>query len=54
MTISLYTLRCIQMGLHMADLERLNYGDVIDMMIESGNDGYEYKTLATQADFDRF
>ena len=42
------------MGLHMADLERLNQGDVIDMMIEAGNDNYEYKTLATQEDFDRF
>lgn len=54
MTISLYALRCLQIGLHMADLEQLNYGDVVDMMIESGNDNYEYKTLATQEDFDRF
>lgn len=54
MTISLYALRCFQMGLHMADLEQLNYGDVVDMMIESGNDSYEYKTVATQEDFDRF
>ena len=54
MTISLYTLRCYQMGLRMDDLERLNQGDVIDMMIESGNDSFEYKVLATQEDFDRF
>lgn len=54
MTISLYTLRCLQIGLHMADLEQLNYGDVIDIMIESSNDNAEYKQLATQADFDRF
>ena len=54
MTISLYTLRCLQIGLHMADLEHLNLGDVIDMMTESANDNYEYKTLATQEDFDRF
>lgn len=54
MTISLYMLRCFQMGLHMADLEALESGDVIDMMIESANDGVEYKQLATQEDFDRF
>lgn len=54
MTVSLYLLRCFQIGLHMADLEALNYGDVIDMMIESANDDVEYKQMATQEDFDRF
>lgn len=54
MTISLYMLRAFQVGLHMADLEQLNYGDVIDMMIESANDSVEYKQLATQDDFNRF
>jgi len=54
MTISLYMLRCFQAGLHMSDLEQLNYGDVLDMFIESANDNVEYKQLATQADFDRF
>lgn len=54
MTISLYMLRCIQLGLHMADLETLNVGDVIDMMVESANDSAEYRQLATQEDFDRF
>lgn len=54
MTISLYTLRAFQIGLHMADLEELNYGDVMDMMIESANDSAEYKEVATQEDFDRF
>lgn len=54
MTVGLYLLRCFQIGLKMADLEQLNYGDVLDMMIELGNDSCEYKTLATQEDFDRF
>jgi len=54
MTVGLYLLRCFQTGLHMADLETLNYGDVIDMMTETMNDGCEYKEIATQADFDRF
>lgn len=54
MTISLYMLRAFQTGLNMSDLEQLNYGDVIDMMIESANDSAEYKQVATQEDFDRF
>lgn len=54
MTVGLYTLRCFQIGLKMADLEALNYGEVIDMMTEAGNDNCEYRELATQSDFDRF
>jgi hypothetical protein len=47
-------LRCVQIGLSMLDLDFLDYGMVIDMMTERQNDDYEYKELATQADFDRF
>lgn len=54
MTISLYMLRAFQIGLTMADLEQLNYGDVMDIMVEAANDSAEYKEVATQADFDRF
>lgn len=54
MTTGLYMLRCFQLGLHMADLEQLSYGDVIDMIVESANDSAEYNEVATQADFDRF
>ena len=54
MTVGLYMLRCFQIGLSMSDLEQLNYGDVLDMMIEHGNDNCEYRTLASQEDFDRF
>lgn len=54
MTVGLYLLRVFQMGLNMSDLETLNYGDVLDMMIEYGNDSYDYKQIATQSDFDRF
>lgn len=42
------------MGLHIEDLERVNYGFVLDMMIESGNDQCNYKEMASQDDFDRF
>jgi len=47
-------LRAFQLGLSFADLERLDYGFVIDMMIEAGNDGCEYDEIATQEDFDTF
>lgn len=47
-------LRAFQMGLSMADLERLNVGDIIDMMTESANDEFKYQQVATQEDFDRF
>ena len=37
-----------------ADLDRLEYGQVMDMIVESGNDGCKYMELATQEDFDKF
>lgn len=47
-------LRCIQMGLSVADLELMDYGFVLDMMIEAGNDHEKYDYIATQEDFDAF
>jgi hypothetical protein len=32
----------------------LEYGTVLDMMTEAANDGFKYKQLATQDDFNRF
>lgn len=54
MTVSLFLLRAIQIGLSMADLDCLEYGAVIDMMTESANDSCEYRQLASQEDFDKF
>lgn len=54
MTTALFVLRAIQIGLRLEDLDSLEYGEVVDLMIESANDDYEYKILATQEDFDRF
>lgn len=54
MTLGLFLLRAIQMGLSMTDLDCLEYGTVIDMMTESANDSCNYKTLASQEDFDKF
>lgn len=47
-------LRCLQIGLRVEDLDLIDEGLAIDMMIEAGNDSAEYKILATQDDFDKF
>lgn len=46
-------LRCVQLGLSVADLDQLSIGMVYDMLIEKQNDNYDYPVLATQADIDR-
>lgn len=42
------------LGLSLDELNIMEYGMVMDMLIENGNDDVKYKQLATQADFDRF
>ncbi len=54
MTLALFLLRAVQMGLTIDDLDGLETGTVMDMMVEQANDGTSYKAVATQADFDRF
>lgn len=54
MNTALFLLRAIQLGLSINDLEHLEYADVMDLMIESGNDHCEYRELAGQEDFDKF
>ena len=54
MTLGLFLLRAVQMGLSLADLDSLEFGLVSDMMTESSNDDYDYQTVATQEDFDAF
>lgn len=54
MNTALYTLRCIQVGLSLADLDSLDYGFVMDILAESSNDDFKYKEVANQADFDKF
>ena len=56
MTTALFLLRCVQLGLSMADLDMLTIGTVFDMMIERGNDEAPeaYARVATQEDFDKF
>lgn len=54
MTTGLYMLRCKELGLSVSDLEEIEYGLVMDMLIEQGNDQYDYPYKATQEDFNRF
>lgn len=54
MTTPLFLLRCVQLGISIADLELLSIGLVNDMYAESANDEYKYARVASQEDFDSF
>ena len=54
MTTPLFLLRCVQLGLSMADLEMLSIGLINDMYCESRNDEHSYAVLATQEDMDHW
>lgn len=48
----MYYLRAAQIGLSMDDLEQIDIGFMFDLMIEAGNDHYEYPYAPTQKDID--
>ena len=54
MTTALFLLRCIEIGISIADLDLLTIGMVMDIWTEKGNDSVKYDNLATQEDFDKF
>lgn len=54
MNTAIYLLRAVQLGLSLRDLDQLELGMVMDMIIESGNDNSTYREVADQSDFDRF
>lgn len=53
MTTALYLLRAKQLNLSLDDLAFLEQWQVIDMIIESGNDHYDYPIKGTKKDFER-
>ena len=53
MMTALFMLRCVQLGLNIADLDLLTIGLVNDMFNESGRDSIEWREEASQADMDR-
>ena len=55
MTTPLFLLRCVQLGISIADLDLLTIGLVNDMFTERENDEYSgWNELASQSDFDVF
>lgn len=54
MNTALFLLRCVQLGISLADLDLLTIGMVDDMYIEQNNDEAKYPYKATQRDFDNF
>lgn len=54
MTTPLFLLRCVQIGLHLSELDLLTIGMVNDMFTEKANDNFDYPYKAEQADFDKF
>lgn len=52
-TPGLYLLRATHLGLSVEDLKQISVGLVMDMLIESSNDQYDYPVLATKEDIDR-
>lgn len=47
-------LRCKELGLSVTELENIDFGLVMDMLIEKDNDQYDYPYKASQEDFDKF
>ena len=55
MTTPLFLLRCVQLGISIADLDLLTIGLVNDMFTERENDEYSgWNEVASQSDFDAF
>lgn len=54
MTTPLFLLRSAQIGIPIRDMDLLTIGLIMDMWTEKGNDGVEYRQVATQEDFDKF
>lgn len=54
MTTPLYLLRCMEVGIRIADLDLLTIGMVMDIWNEKARDGLDWPQKATQKDFDSF
>ena len=55
MSIKLYYIQCVQLGIGIRDFDLLTIGMLNDMLAESRNDEYKgYHEVATKADMDVF
>ena len=53
-TTGLFILRCIELGITPSQLPLFDMGEIMDLLIERGNDAENWCYVATQEDFDRF
>jgi len=56
MTTPLFLLRCVQLGVHISELEYLTIGMIMDMFTEMHRDDTpeEFPYIGTQSDMDAF
>ena len=54
MNTAIFVLRAKQLGLSLDELDELEEGFVLDMIVESANDYEAYRQIATQEHFDSF
>ena len=54
MTTPLLLLRCVQLGIHISELDRLTIGTALDMYTELQRDDEPNDQMASQDDFNRF
>ena len=54
MTTPLLLLRCVQLGIHISELDLLTIGTVMDMYTELQRDDEPHDQIASQDDMDRF
>ena len=47
-------MRVCEAGIPLPCLDFLEVGEILDILIEHGNDGEHYNTIASQEDMDRF
>lgn len=54
MNTALFIHSALAAGFRLSDLDDVDYGLVVDVATEIGNDGYKYREVASQSDFDKF
>lgn len=53
MTSALAILRGKQVGFTLNEMDSLTWGQLMDVIIENGNDNYKYPKLGTKSDYEK-
>lgn len=53
MTSALLILRAKQVGFTIDEIDSLTWGQVMDVILESGNDNYKYPIKGTKSDYEK-